>query len=98
MNKSNGMWVERVRLLKKAKKKIQSGKSSFICFAIGGVGGECKLDVIKLKAEIRRRLYPYYFLETWLECDVGIKCEELTNKNMREYRLRWIDALIKEFS
>ena len=39
MNKSNGMWVERVRLLKKAKKKIQSGKSSFICFAIGGGGG-----------------------------------------------------------
>lgn len=38
-----------------------------------------------------------YSLDDWLY-DRGFSRRKLDSGNMREYRLRWLDALIKEFS
>lgn len=95
-----------LRLLKKARTKIKNKTQDYVCVAltasrrVAGEGGWVNyLDTdvaTKLRQEIRVRMNFRTFVDQWLEHVKGIPYQQLTSKNMREYRLRWIDSMIKE--
>lgn len=83
-----------VRLLRGARERIAACREDYVCHALmraerytgTGVG-------FKLREEISRRLGPHSTVATWLK---SRRCKDVTAQNLREYRLRWIDSMIKE--
>lgn len=51
-----------------------------------------------LRAYISNSLGPYAFVESWLSGMYNIRQRVLTRKNLHEYRLMWIDQMIKDFT
>jgi hypothetical protein len=79
---------------------IRTQEVEFIChtFPNTPAGRACQ-EVVRQRMDPDSRFGPYYSLETWLARQrIGTKAQRLDRKLMREYRLRWVDALIKEFS
>lgn len=98
---------ELVKAFTAARPLIKSGDHSFICFALDDISCWDRTlvsPVCLAKQLIRTRLAGYYNCETWVAHNVpSTILNHLFNtyvgrKQMREYRLRWLDALIKEFS
>ena len=90
-----------VELLKIARDMIECEDERFICHAVVWsayykkgyhAAGKRVADFIS------RSLNGHYTLDAWLEVVAGVHYSKLTAKRMREYRLRYIDHLIKEFS
>lgn len=103
MNKRNAMWDSWVLLLKGAKSFIESKRNYFVCVALDSYymmyGGEdISYDALcSLKREIHERLNGSSSVEKWLYHYHKIPMEEFTQDVMREYRMAWIDLMIKEF-
>ncbi len=93
--------LELVEVFKAAKSLIEDKSERFICLAIGATG---RMNLRWLARNIiTGRLAGAYTCEAWLE-EHGIKSDEFLTEDpqgkqwMREYRLRWLDSLIAEFS
>jgi fructose-1,6-bisphosphatase len=90
-------------LLKMARKLIESGYTSYLCIALDRAhtlhyGTGFKHNYIELKKRINKSIYPYTDVGTWLRYNRKIKSAVLDNRQaMRDYRLRWCDALIAEY-
>lgn len=98
---------ELVKIFKAARQIIANRERNCICYALGlagpssDAGGAIACDA---KDIILDRLTPEIFVEGWLAQFVpGLTMGYLHDtpegrEKCREYRLRWLDALIQEFS
>lgn len=81
---------------KRAKRDIANCRHEFICVALEWAemsGSENAIDVID------DRLCQYDTLNSWVRAHAKASPEVSgETEQMRLYRLRWLDALIKEFS
>ncbi len=73
----------------------------FICHAIDRAAHitprlACYAD--NAKAVIQKRIFPYGNVKYWLEENAKIPRLKLTYNDVQDYRHRWLQALIKEFS
>lgn len=88
-------------ILREAKNVLWDGRSSYrvgvtiqhICYAITLTSDSRK--ALKLRREIRRVLGGCHSLYQWLGKHAGVPEELLTERNMQEYRHRWLDELIR---
>jgi len=84
-----------IEQLKKARQRIESGRNTFVCNALG-------TDESNLRHYIRDLLVGYNSVGMWLQSDPSIHAQinsmptELYRKEIRKYRLRWIDHMISE--
>ena len=89
-----------VRALEHAKRNLWNGKgpvknkSRYICWSLPYDLPEIDM----LRDIIESRLNGRKTVGAWLNLVMNIPAKQLTHENIQEYRLRWIDHLIKEFS
>lgn len=93
------------QILRRAKTRIVSGRSTYVCYAITGAGGateECIRKAEALRTRVMASIYPHANAATWLH--LRIKPEQnyaawadANEEALREWRIRWLDALIKEY-
>lgn len=88
-----------------AKVRLDHGTSSYVCNALKKVGGDHYLELHttteRLRKEIQRRIWPHGFVDQWLRSEHRIDCghwQQHDNDALREYRIRWIDNMIKELT
>lgn len=97
------------KALRAAKKNLRTGqptvrlsaKMNHICFALDEAASndQCSYDDAELARQlIMSRLHPWHTVKQWLDREVGVPPEHLTNEQVQVYRHRWVDSLIKEFS
>lgn len=72
-------------------------KTSYVCFAISR--NICRTNKAQVAARkvIMQRLNGYGDVQDWLE-NRGVHHSMFTHVNLQEYRHRWLQELIKEFS
>lgn len=97
-----------IKILQKARSRIALGQEKYICFAIEHAGKILKANkpAQQLKRHIQQLIEPgsrysrygCMSLETWLKRNCYISVDYLDYETMREYRLRWIDHMIQEYS
>lgn len=92
-----------VRLLRRARKALEKRTSLGLCSALHavyryGCSNDEERAYYALLSRIRRSISGYTFVDGWLHNVHGVPACLLTYENMREYRLRWVDALIEEYS
>lgn len=81
-----------------ARVRIANGDETYICTALDYTGHP-GAGPAKWVVQIRLGGHPWYYtLEDWLRETPKVPPSKLTVKKMREYRTRWLDALIAEFS
>mgnify|MGYP000703372474 CR=1 FL=1 len=75
-----------------ARQRIECRYNTFICVALLDSRAPAYK---KARRIVQKRIHPHVELDHW----VKVQCPEahLTEKNMRAYRLAWLDELIKEF-
>lgn len=84
-----------IEQLKKARQRIKSGEQKFVCYALGAAESN-------LKHYIRDLLVGYDSVGGWLTSYpiIGAQINSMPpkryHKEMRKYRLRWIDHMISE--
>lgn len=88
-----------MQAFKAVKKYIKDGRFTYICGALAyaAARGEITWTERDHAADIiQARLEPYTRLDRWVRSNVldGVQPAE---QDMRLYRLRWLDALSKEF-
>lgn len=94
----------KVKALKLAREMLESGKQGYVCNALRVIGFQnMKLydDTIELCDIISHRIYPYYTVTEWVGSqgvDVFAGDAYDVTENFRQYRIRWIDSMIREFS
>lgn len=89
-----------VQLLEFARARIERQGNRFLCVTIFQISAELKdyrRACFNIRLHIQRSLGEYRTLEQWLIAEAKIPFKQLTPKNMKAYRLRYIDHLIKEF-
>ena len=96
----------KVFMLEQVKKRIQTGQNRFICLAVDHeFSGSDSAEAFK--QFIRERISGYYTIENWLvNSETGPKLDRVyirrlyneKSRILRDYRVRWLDSLIKEFS
>lgn len=88
-----------IEILKLARKRIVCHQSEYVCNAITHTRHP---NAALLTTEITHRLEGYYTVFAWLKNQGvfnGIEYPfDYWEPHSREYRLRWIDSLIEEFS
>lgn len=98
---------ELAKIFKQAKKLIKNRESDFICYAIDEIeeGGHIYNANMCDTARnlIHKRMWTSHTLEGWLSWYCRQEFHWLVyskegKKQMRLYRLRWLDSLITEFS
>ena len=99
-----------LRALKAAKQPLSDTyrigeREQFICFALYRTvrfGASSYEDYLDARNLILERLAPFNCVEDWLKANVGHKAfyaaRQKNQDVIQEYRHRWLDALIKEFS
>ncbi len=95
---------EIIRLFRGAKRLIQQNKQKYICYALQSAWYSTQNSYRWVSAEaltvaqgiIRTRLGRYETIERWLLREVGVNPFLVHKENTQPYRLRWIDAIIKE--
>jgi hypothetical protein len=90
------------KILRQARKQIANGEAEFICWAIDDVSYWDEDPVVvyageRIKEFIEGGLNDWHTLEMWLRRDANIPDRLLTRKNMKAYRLRYIDHLMEVF-
>lgn len=89
--------MEIAEAFRAARKIVDSGAEDFICVAL-------QVSDARYSSEARHiissRIHPYDTLNTWLMKNhrPSRRHSRMNGAQMRLYRLRWLDALIKEFS
>lgn len=92
------MSQEHVRILREARKLIESRKVPYICWAVEKAArGRAEGD--EIRAVIAQRLSPNGTISCWLEVNGHASWDELLTQRtrLRTTRLAWIDSLIEEF-
>ena len=92
-------------LLRKAQMRIVSGKSTFVCYAITGAAGateECIRKAEALRTRVMASIYPHANAATWLHLRIkpeqnNAAWSDANEAALREWRVRWLDALIAEY-
>lgn len=89
-----------IRVLKEARRLIESGQCEFVCSAVENAAVAQNLP-IEVATTITSRVTDSLggdlnTVQDWLE-ERGIPRLKLTPKNMRTYRMRWIDWMIKGY-
>lgn len=84
-------------ILQLAKYFIESEAEDFICHAVARVGMEayCEEQARQITSEIQRIMWPHCTLEIWLNSQGVPKDDAYDFELIREYRLRWMDELIR---
>lgn len=81
---------------------IKSGRISWICWAVQESAGVTSLKRAAAAEAavqiIQQRLRGNGTVEGWLMGHADVDMDDLTKENCREYRLRWVQSLIQEFS
>lgn len=95
----NKKWV---KILKAARKRIESGEDRFICCAIVACGVGLFSFIYagakrELRQEIGERLGGSYSVESWLVSEHTDLYDSFED-DFKQYRLAWIDSMIEEFS
>lgn len=94
----------KVEALKLAREMFESGEQAYVCNALKIVEFQnIKLaDATReLRDIIENRIYPYSTVTEWLSSqgvDVFAGDAYDVTENFRQYRIRWIDSMIREFS
>lgn len=83
------------KIFKKARERIESGKESYICFAINSVDLNFE-DWIRARDVIRSRLDGFFSLDAWLYSK-GVQRTDNMAEDLRAHRIVWLDQLIQEF-
>ncbi len=83
------------------RREINWQKSLFICYAIDSIRGRmyhlaCYAD--EAKAIIQKRLGIHCSVYGYLRYELRVPREQLTDKNIQDFRHRWLQELIREFS
>lgn len=96
---------EKVEALRFARKRIEEGSDYYICYALDEVSSRLRSASVELRIEIMRRLGNSTTVGQWLCSNVpdaykfcSSWSERRWSTQCRLYRLRWIDALIAEYS
>lgn len=76
-----------------ARKRIALGKNRYICIALDD---SCHLARRAAQRIVMRRLRGDSTVSQWLYGRGFITCQRM-DRELCEYRLRWLDALIEEF-
>lgn len=88
-------------LLKLAKKHIETKKEVHICRALDRVCFENSHrytnEAWVIQCDIFDLLTPYNSAGNYLALKVGVCTNDLTAENLKAYRLRWMDHLIKQY-
>lgn len=82
-----------------AKRSLERKGYGYICVELDRVrapGAAAAKRIIAERMEAVDNI-DYFSLETWLLINDNAKTKHITPDNMLAYRLRWLDALIKEF-
>jgi len=78
-----------------ARARIKRRKNNFICIALLDSGHPLRSSAINI---VQTRMAGAFTLSKWLVVHkVAPRIDDLDDALMREYRLRWLDALIQEF-
>lgn len=89
-------------VLEKVRESIRRRDHRYICDAVkwaAYAGSQSEYFAAScLSDRIQRSLGSHNTAEEWLRCVHNVPVKQLTYENMREYRLRWLDTLIKEYS
>ena len=96
------------QILRKAKRRIESGSgiSTFLCYAIMGVvidaAPEIRRKAEALRVRVMASIYPHASAAEWLHRCIKPKQRydvwvDINESALREWRVRWLDALIKEY-
>lgn len=90
-----GLNEDHIKQLKRAKQRIESGRNTFVCYAL-------EAEEHNLKHYIRDLLVGHHTVGSWLESNPSI-CAQINSmpfkcycEELRKYRLRWIDHMISE--
>jgi len=76
-----------------ARKRIESKNNYHICIALEDSRHFARREAKRI---IERRLGRYVSVTHWIDSK-GLITETTSSSDMRDYRLRWLDALIQEF-
>ena len=85
--------TEFVRVLRLARRRLQRGQDIYVCDAIGAVAGSYHPLIKWISEGIR----PYLIVSAWLRDQRPALVTDLTYEVMRDYRMRWINHMIKYF-
>lgn len=86
---------EFVQILKTARPLIEFGHNNFVCPAVDAVTESHLGDALKFWIA-QDQLGGVFTAYGWL-VKQGVKTDELTHENMRQWRLMWIDKMIKHW-
>lgn len=90
-----------IEILENAKYLIEDDNQEFVCWAIeasANTGTWSRVIGKALMDEIRQRLRGVSAVSSWLYRYGGVDHDLITDSNMRAYRMRWIDSMIKELT
>jgi hypothetical protein len=91
-----------IKILKKARKIVESEDHYFICWAILDASYWSTSNTVReagqeIKDYIEDALGWYDTLGQWLSGETKVPKTQMTMENLREYRLRYIDHLMEVF-
>ena len=76
-----------------AKKKLDC--AMWVCVAVDFCDAP-KKDKERTKRYIDKLIHPAGTVTCWLDCVAKIPNEQLTSRNLKTYRARWLDHMISE--
>lgn len=94
------MKLKVARLFRRAQGHIRFQQDRFVCLAlVSAYRRYCYPTSVLTAAEkvINDRLDGHFTVQSWLEAKHPHLKRRLTAKNMRRYRIAWLDSLIQEF-
>jgi hypothetical protein len=86
-------------VFRRARKLLESKRGSkYICFCIE----DCSSEVLAMYksraiAEVMKRIYPRDTVEGWAYSKGLCRGDEVTSQDFREFRIRWLKELEREF-
>lgn len=98
------------QILRQARELLIADTAGYVCTAIAHVRdtlvaqitSPVKCSITRLKAmdlilEVRRRIHPHILVNTWIQHNVKLPVEEITDERLKQYRIDWVTSLIEEY-
>lgn len=98
------------QILRHTRELLIAGTVEYVCIAIAHVRdtlvaqitSPVKCSITRLKAmdlilEVRRRIHPDILVDTWIQYNVKVPVEEITDERLKQYRIDWVTSLIEEY-
>ena len=93
------------QILRRAKTRIVSGRSTYVCYAIACASDATPEAIRKaeaLRTRVMASIYPHANAAKWLHLCIKPKqryeaWSDANEEALREWRTRWLDALIAEY-